>query len=620
MKTRCITVLIALLTVITSNNKAQSIAVDFDSDQWVSVNSQKQEFLGRKSLMGFAYLKDMEFENGVIEVDVAVQRMRSYPGILFRMTSPTEYERVYLRPHRAGLYPDAIQYVASFNGIDSWQLYNGEGMTAPVVLPYNEWFHVKIEIRGAQARIFVNDSEQPVLSITDLQHGISKGTIGLNGPTDGSAYFSNFSYRKDNTLDFSTPFLKDIPPGFLNNWQISQVFKADELDLNKTPAELNLDTIRWQNVIPTRSGMVDISRYRARRGGTPDLVYAKTIIESPVDTLMDFSFGYSDIISIFLNGEKLFSANSAYQQRDPSFLGIIGLNDYITLPLSKGKNELLISLVEVSGGWGFIFQDANAIFQDKRLTKVWEIPYKFKYPESVVYDKKRNVLYVSNFFNNRNEFISKVKLDGQIEKLNWVQGVLQPSGMCIYDNKLFVVCRRELVEVDIESGSVKNKYPFAQARFPNDIDADRNGNLYITDSQADAIYKFENGKFETWIQGGAICQPNGILVDDDKILVGTSRDGCIKRFDLSGKTLDTLACIGEGAIMDGLRSDGNGNYLFSDNNGRIFLVTATGEKTKLLDTTVPQRLCADFEYIIEKNLLIIPTFYDNRIITYRLKK
>lgn len=332
---------------------------------------------------------------------------------------------------------------------------------------------------------------------------------------------------------------------------------------------------------------------------------------------MDFSFGYSDIISIFLNGNKLFSANSAYQQRDPSFLGIIGLNDYISHPLKKGKNELLISLIEVSGGWGFIFQDANAIFQDKRLTKGWEIPYKFKYPESVVYDKKRDVLYVSNYFNNRNEFISKVKLDGEIEKLDWVQGVLQPTGMCIYNDRLFVVCRRDLVEIEIDSGVIKNKYPFTQAIFPNDVDADKNGNLYITDSQADAIYKFRDGKFETWFQGAQICQPNGILVDDNKILVGTSRDGCIKHVDLESNIIDTLICIGEGTIMDGLRSDGKGNYLISDNSGRIFLVKQTGEKTKILDTTAPQRLCADFEYIIEKNLLVVPTFYDNRIMTFK---
>jgi len=605
-----------LLTI--GNMKAQSTVVDFDSDQWVSVNSQKQEFLGRKSLMGYTYLKDVEFENGVIEVDMAVQRMRSYPGIIFRMISQTNYERVYLRPHRAGFYPDAAQYVASFNGIDSWQLYNGEGMTAATELPYNEWFHVKIEVLGPQARVYINNSERPVLSITDLQHGKSKGTIGLNGPTDGSAYFSNFSYRIDNSLHFPEPDLKEMPHGIIGDWQISQVFKADQLNLDKTPFQLGIDTIHWQSVSPIRSGIVDVSRYHSRRGASPDLIYARAFIDLPKDTSLDLSFGYSDMITIFLNGKKLFSANSAYQKRDPSFLGIIGLNDYISIPIKKGKNELLISLIEMSGGWGFIFRDANAIFQDKRLAKVWEIPSKFKYPESVVYDKKRDVLYVSNYFNNRNEFISKIKPDGKIEKLDWVQGVLQPTGMCIYNDNLYVVCRRDLIEIELETGSIKNKYPIPQAKFPNDIDVDKEGNFYVTDSQANAIYKFSNGTFETWIQGEQIEQPNGILADGLKILVGTSGDGCIKSIDIAGKTISTLTCLGKGAIIDGLRRDGKGDYLISDNNGRIFLVKPSGEKTKLLDTTAPQRLCADFDYIIERNLLVIPTLYDNRIMTYKL--
>jgi len=70
MKKLIASVWIALLGLIlpTDKIKAQSTVVDFDSDQWVSENSIKQEFLGRKSLMGNAYLKDIEFENAMIEV------------------------------------------------------------------------------------------------------------------------------------------------------------------------------------------------------------------------------------------------------------------------------------------------------------------------------------------------------------------------------------------------------------------------------------------------------------------------------------------------------------------------------------------------------------------------
>ncbi len=125
-------------------------SVDFGSDRWAITNGRVVEHLGRKSLAGSASLKDASFENGVVEVDVAVTGARSYPGVLFRMESPRDFERVYLRPHRAGPagYPDAVQYVPGFNGIDGWQLYNGPGFTAAATIPAGQWVHLRIEVKG----------------------------------------------------------------------------------------------------------------------------------------------------------------------------------------------------------------------------------------------------------------------------------------------------------------------------------------------------------------------------------------------------------------------------------------------------------------------------------------
>ena len=69
---------------------------------------------------------------------------------------------------------------------------------------------------------------------------------------------------------------------------------------------------------------------------------------------MAFNFGYSDDVSIFLNGRLLFSGMSGYHSRDPSFLGLIGLFDAVPLHLRKGENELLLIVSETFGGWGFM--------------------------------------------------------------------------------------------------------------------------------------------------------------------------------------------------------------------------------------------------------------------------
>ena len=127
---------------------AQSESVPFDSEHWLRPQGQIVERGGRDCLVGNAYLQGVEFENGTIEVDLLTDGGRGYPGIVFRVQSPGNGEHVYVRPHRAGLYPDAVQYAPRFNGIGGWQLFNGTGYTAPVELPADEWVHLKLEVRG----------------------------------------------------------------------------------------------------------------------------------------------------------------------------------------------------------------------------------------------------------------------------------------------------------------------------------------------------------------------------------------------------------------------------------------------------------------------------------------
>jgi hypothetical protein len=140
-----------------------SETIDFGSDRWDFKDAEVKEYMGRQCLQGYALLKDVEFDNGVIEVDMAVTGASSYPGFVFRVRSDGDYERIYLRPHRAGLYPDAVQYTPVFNGIAGWQLYNGRGYTAGVELPVGEWIHLKLEVSGTRARLFVADMETPAL-------------------------------------------------------------------------------------------------------------------------------------------------------------------------------------------------------------------------------------------------------------------------------------------------------------------------------------------------------------------------------------------------------------------------------------------------------------------------
>ncbi len=372
--------------------------VEFGPDRWDLANAKVVDYLGRKAVMGTALLKDVEFRNGTIEVDIAAStdRGRSYPGLLFRVQPNRDWERVYIRPHRHTLYSDVLQYVAAFNGVDSWQFYNGYGATATATIPVKEWFHVKIEVAGSQARVFIGDSARPALVIPGLKHGLSRGSIGVMGPLDGTAYFSNFTYREDDALDFGAIPPVDVPPGAILDWQISRPFPLAQIDLEQAPEAQNLGDMAWKPLTAEPGGLVDISRLYPRTA-QPDLVFAKATIQSEADDVRRYDIGYSDIATVFLNGRPVFTGDSRYQYRDSSFLGIAGYYDSVYLPLRKGANELVVAVAEVSGGWGFMIRDGRAVFALDGMEQAWETPRSLRVPESAAYDAARDCLYVSNY-------------------------------------------------------------------------------------------------------------------------------------------------------------------------------------------------------------------------------
>src|SRR5262249_4193572 len=153
---------------------------------------------GRKALSldgAAATVKDLEFRDGVIDVDVSTPASRGFFGIQFRVSGDgTAAEWVYLRQHKSGL-ADAMQYTPVLGTGLNWQLYNGPGFTGAVDIPQDVWFHLRLEVTGAQARLFVKDMDKPALVMDDLKSGLQRGQIALAVLT-GATYFSNFTIRQ----------------------------------------------------------------------------------------------------------------------------------------------------------------------------------------------------------------------------------------------------------------------------------------------------------------------------------------------------------------------------------------------------------------------------------------
>jgi hypothetical protein len=81
------------------------------------------------------------------------------------------------------------------------------------------------------------------------------------------------------------------------------------------------------------------------------VVYARTTIAADRRQTRKLLIGYSDDVSVFLNGRILFRGRSAQSFRDPGFLGIVNPeNDIVYLPLEQGENELMLAVSELGRG------------------------------------------------------------------------------------------------------------------------------------------------------------------------------------------------------------------------------------------------------------------------------
>ena len=259
-------------------------------------------------------------------------------------------------------------------------------------------------------------------------------------------------------------------------------------------------------------------------------------------------------------------------------------------------------------------------FMHDNLTKLWETEPRLTTSESVCYNPTENLLYVScingqPLEKNGQGFIAKVDPDGNIVDLTWIEGLDAPKGMGIYEGKLYVTDIDQLVEISIADGAIVNRFPAQGAQFLNDISIDAVGNVYVSDMTTNKIHRLSAGNFEVWLESEMLDTPNGLFIENDFLLIGMA--GSVLKAGLQDAVLSVY--IENTGGIDGLVADGNGNYIISDWTGNVHLIHPEKEKIKLLDTTPVKQNAADIEFIVEKNLLLVPTFFDNRVTAYEVK-
>jgi hypothetical protein len=313
-----------------------------------------EEYAGKQSLYlknGMAYLKDVAFTNGIIEFDINFGKQRGFMGVMFRMADKANYEEFYMRPHQSG-NPDAMQYTPVNNTLAAWQLFHGEGYSAAFPYTFDEWMHVKLVIAGDQGEVYINNSENPVLFMHDLKREMKAGTIGVKTLGENGRY-ANFSFTKtDNpTLKGKAKGEEKIEAGTIPSWQISNTFDEKQLENKLTLTDADFKNLNWQKLVAEKSGLANIATLATLKENQ-NTVFARVVIESDKAQVKKFTFGFSDRVKIYVNNQLVYSGTDEFMSRDYRFLGTMGYNDAIYLPLKKGKNELWLAVSEQMGGWG----------------------------------------------------------------------------------------------------------------------------------------------------------------------------------------------------------------------------------------------------------------------------
>jgi hypothetical protein len=129
------------------------------------------------------------------------------------------------------------------------------------------------------------------------------------------------------------------------------------------------------------------------------------------------------------------------------------------------------------------------------------------------------------------------------------------------------------------------------------------------------VYRLRNNQAEVWLEKAHFQKPNGLLAHQNRFYLMDMNAGVFYEVDKKSKELRKIA---DGLVGgDGIVPYGDG-FLISDWNGAINYVSANGQVEKLLDTKADKVNAADIAYIPSQSLLLVPTFFANKVVAYQV--
>lgn len=251
-------------------------------------------------------------------------------------------------------------------------------------------------------------------------------------------------------------------------------------------------------------------------------------------------------------------------------------------------------------------------------------------PESVGRDPATGRIFVSNFgkdpmAKDGDGFLSEITKDGAVVKMDWVTGLDGPKGIDFVGGKLYVADIDQLVEIDMASGQVTNRFKADGAKFLNDVAAGPDGKVYVSDTFGNAVYVLDGGKLGLLVQDDRLMGANGLMVDGGSLLVADLGDisggfdkikpGPVVKVDLATKAIASYGAEGPVGVLDGIEPDGKGGVWLTDNPaGKVLNLKPGGTATGFATVGAG---AADLEIDPADGLILVPITPANEVVALK---
>lgn len=210
-------------------------------------------------------------------------------------------------------------------------------------------------------------------------------------------------------------------------------------------------------------------------------------------------------------------------------------------------------------------------------------------------------------------YVCRTSLYGEIVDTLRIDGLNSPKGMVEHGGYLYIADINRIAKYDVEADTLVAMIPVPGAKYLFDMEKDRAGRLYVSDSYGERVYRIDGDSAVLFACDTLCANISGLCYYNNNLYAGAKNR--ILRIDSLGRV---KTVFNTAYSVCGIRSDDEGNFITTDFVGNVYAVGR--RKAQLLVGRRQGVQAADVGYLPEQRILVVPTYGDNSVELYEMGK